>query len=304
MREMFSSCLVKQVSEDPNTYVLSGDHGYALFDALRKEKPTHFINSGVAEQNMVGVAAGLSKVGFYPIVYGLSAFIPVRVVEQIKIDFCYEQLPGLFIGDGAGLVYSHLGTSHQSTEDISCLRGIPHIQIYSPADKFELEYCFNKAVAAKKTIYLRMGKADLGTAHKGSLSDSDFLWSMGPAHVIKKAGAKTAYFATGSMVHTAARLAEAKNLSVDVYSVPFIKPFDEKKYADLLNKYDNVVTFEEHSVYGGLGDCFAAVVAAMGNGPRLKKIGIEDRFSEKCGTYDYLIKEHGLDLESVATKVL
>lgn len=303
MREMFSSSLVKQVIKDPKTYVLSGDHGYALFDALRKEKPTHFINSGVAEQNMVGVAAGLSKVGFYPIVYGLSAFIPVRVVEQIKIDFCYEQLPGLFIGDGAGLVYSHLGTSHQSTEDISCLRGIPHIQIYSPADKYELEFCFNKAVTSANTVYCRMGKADVGNIHQATLKSSDFMWDLGPLHVLKKNSAKTAYFATGSMVKTAVQLVESRNLSVDVYSVPFIKPFDQNKYADLLKKYDRVVTFEEHSIYGGLGDCFAAVVASMGS-TKLQKIGIEDRFSEKCGTYDYLMKEHGLDLESIAAKVL
>lgn len=303
MRETFSTCLVKQVNLNPLTYVLSGDHGYALFDALRKEKPSHFINCGVAEQNMVGVAAGLSKIGMYPIVYGLSAFIPLRVVEQIKIDFCYEGLPGLFIGDGAGLVYSHLGTSHQSTEDIACLRAIPNIQIFSPADEFELEFCFNKAVLERKTVYLRLGKADLGSIHKTKLKDSDFLWEKGPLLTHSKNDAKLAFFATGSMVKTAQTLVEKMNLVADVYSVSFIKPFDENLYANLLKKYENIVTFEEHSIFGGLGDCLASVVANLGN-TQIKKIGISDRFSNKCGTYDYLMKEHGLDLESVAHKVL
>ncbi len=302
MREMFSHCVVNQVKADAKTYLLSGDHGYALFDSLRKEKPDHFINAGVAEQNMVGVAAGLAKLGFYPIIYGLSAFVPVRVLEQIKIDFCYEELPGLFIGDGAGLVYSHLGTSHQSTEDISSLRAVPHIQIYSPSDKFELEYCFNMAMQTKKTVYLRMGKADVGTVHQKTLQTADFAWNMGPLSVVKHSQAKTAYFATGSMVKTAQMLAEAKGYKVDIYSVPFIKPFDNSKYAELLGRYEHVVSFEEHSIYGGLGDCLAAVIANLPK-TSLKKIGIEDKFSNKCGTYDYLMVEHGLDLNTLIERL-
>ena len=145
MREAFSQNLVDLVKNNPAVYVLSGDHGYALFDSLRKENPTHFINAGVAEQNMVGVGAGMAKTGLYPIMYGLCAFVPIRVLEQIKMDFCYENLPGLFIGDGAGVVYSHLGASHQSTEDVSALRGVPNISILSPADKYEFVACFKLA---------------------------------------------------------------------------------------------------------------------------------------------------------------
>ena len=165
MRETFSKSLVQAAQKDPNLYLLTGDHGYALFDGLRKTCPERFINAGVAEQNMVGVAAGMAKLGFMPIIYGLSAFVPVRVLEQIKIDFCYENLPCILIGDGAGVVYSHLGASHQSTEDIACLRAVPNIRILSPADKFELEACFELALKAKAPVYLRMGKADLGSVH-------------------------------------------------------------------------------------------------------------------------------------------
>ena len=120
MRIAFSDALVAAALSDPKVLLLTGDHGYALFDAFRKVRPEQYINCGIAEQNMVGLAAGLAKAGFKPIVYGLAAFIPVRVLEQIKIDVCYENLPVILIGDGAGLVYSHLGTSHQSTEDIAC----------------------------------------------------------------------------------------------------------------------------------------------------------------------------------------
>ncbi|CCI18624.1 putative transketolase, C-terminal section (TK) (fragment) [Microcystis aeruginosa PCC 9807] len=117
MRNAFSDALVKFALGDERVLLLTGDHGYALFDDFRQACPKQYINAGVAEQNMVGVAAGLAKSGFFPVVYGLSSFLPIRVLEQIKLDICYEQLKVLLIGDGAGVVYSSLGSSHQSTED-------------------------------------------------------------------------------------------------------------------------------------------------------------------------------------------
>ena len=122
MRTAFSNSLVTAAQADPRIVLLTGDHGYALFDEFRRVCPSQYFNAGVAEQNMVGVAAGLAKGGFRPIVYGLSAFVPMRVLEQIKLDVCYESLPIVFIGDGAGVVYGHLGASHQSTEDVATLR--------------------------------------------------------------------------------------------------------------------------------------------------------------------------------------
>src|SRR3954452_23155808 len=121
MRDAFSRSLIQAATADPRVLLLTGDHGYALFDEFRRVCPAQYINAGVAEQNMVGLAAGLAKGGLRPVVYGLSAFVPIRVLEQIKLDVCHEQLPVVFIGDGAGVVYSSLGTSHQSTEDIAAL---------------------------------------------------------------------------------------------------------------------------------------------------------------------------------------
>src|SRR5471030_1192006 len=161
MRDAFSNALVAAAKNDPKVLLLTGDHGYALFDAFRKSCPDQYINCGIAEQNMVGVAAGLAKAGFKPVVYGLSAFVPIRVLEQIKIDVCYENLPVVFIGDGAGVVYSTLGTSHQSTEDVAALRGLPNLAILAPADDLEMAECMAHALEAKGPVYLRMGKSDL-----------------------------------------------------------------------------------------------------------------------------------------------
>src|ERR1700759_2126047 len=141
MRPTFSRILAAAAKADERILLLTGDHGYALFDEFRKICPDRFLNAGVAEQNMVGVAAGLAKGGLRPIVYGLSAFVPIRVLEQIKLDVCYERLPVLFIGDGAGVVYSALGSSHQGPEDIAALRALPEMAILSPADAAEMTAC-------------------------------------------------------------------------------------------------------------------------------------------------------------------
>src|SRR5436305_9249592 len=166
MRNAFSQALVETALADPRLVLLTGDHGYALFDDFRRRCPAQYLNAGVAEQNMVGVAAGLAKGGLRPVVYGLSAFVPIRVLEQIKLDVCYEQLPVVFVGDGAGVVYSALGTSHQSTVHVAALRTLPHLGILSPADATEMTACMGLAFEAAGPIYLRMGKCDLGPVHE------------------------------------------------------------------------------------------------------------------------------------------
>jgi transketolase len=295
MREVFSKSLVQAARNNPKLYLLTGDHGYALFDNLRKECPERFINAGVAEQNMVGVAAGLSKLGFLPVIYGLSAFIPVRVLEQIKIDFCYENLPCILIGDGAGVVYSHLGASHQSTEDIACLRAVPNIRILSPADKFEMASCFELALGAKAPVYLRIGKSDVGEIHT---SVPKIEW--GKPVLVKEGNIDTVFFATGSMAVQAVRLADNVYKGAAVYSVPCIKPLDEKTFAEIFKDKKNVVVIEEHSIFGGLGSAIAEISSSVLHGPRVIRLGVKDKFSKMCGSYQYLMKEHEIDYENLS----
>lgn len=199
MRNAFSRALVDAARNDPRIVLLTGDHGYALFDEFRQVCPGQYVNAGVAEQNMVGVAAGLAKGGLRPVVYGLSAFVPVRVLEQIKLDICYEQLPVLLIGDGAGVVYSSLGTSHQSTEDIAALRALPHLSLLSPADAQETAACMKLALDSVGPVYLRMGKSDLGVVHAEPLSLG---WGALPC--VRRGQGPLAWIATGSMVKNGA----------------------------------------------------------------------------------------------------
>lgn len=297
MREAFSNALVRLALADPKVLLLTGDHGYALFDEFRKRCPDQYINAGIAEQNMVGMAAGLARVGFRPFVYGLAAFVPIRTVEQIKLDIAHDDLPVVLLGDGAGFVYSHLGTSHQSTEDIACTRAIPGLEVLSPADRFEMTATMDYAYAANGPVYLRMGKSDRGDVHGGPVGP------MQSGRLLKVRDGRAdrpGLVATGSMVRTAADIAQELDLAV--WSAPSLKPLMAADVCAAVRACSGLVTLEEHSVLGGLG---AAVVEITSeHAPtRVLRIGVPDRFSEHCGTHAYLLREHGLDIDSVRARI-
>jgi len=296
MRAAFSSALIEAAVNDERVVLLTGDHGYALFDEFRKRCPHQYINAGIAEQNMVGVATGLAKAGLRPIVYGLSAFVPVRVLEQIKIDVCYEKLPVIFTGDGAGLVYSTLGTSHQSFEDIACLRAVPYIDIMSPCDAHELTACMRMALELEAPVYFRMGKADVGPVHS-SLPKL----KRGGLTQVRTGNHPVVLIATGSMVKTACALGD--ELDASVWSVPWIKPLDAVQLGGLATSATAFITMEEHSSVGGLGGAVVEAISEATPVPVLR-IGIGQRFSETCGSHAHAMREHGLDFSTVRERVI
>jgi|TARA_B110000438_G_scaffold303258_1_gene363956 transketolase len=297
MREALMEELERLAKNDPKIILLTGDHGYALFDSFRKSFPKQYLNVGIAEQNMVGVAAGLCRAGFKPFVYGLSAFIPVRVLEQIKIDVCHDNLPVVFLGDGAGFVYSHLGTSHQSTEDIAITRAIPNISIFSPADQVEMRNSVNLSYKSNSPVYLRIGKSDGESVHK-----QDVTFAKGDLINIRESSGSIHFIATGSMVKSGLTVADEFK-GAGFSSAPSLKPININQVVDICKKNKVIVTLEEHSIYGGLGS-LVAEISSQNSPSRILIIGVNDRFSEFCGSHDYLLKEHGLNKESIQRKVL
>jgi transketolase len=296
MRNAFARALIQAAQADERMVLLTGDHGYSLFDEFRRVCPQQYLNAGVAEQNMVGVAAGMAKAGLRPVVYGLSAFVPVRVLEQIKLDVCYEQLPVVFIGDGAGVVYSTLGSSHQSTEDVAALRALPHMAILSPADDWEMTACMGLALNVGGPVYVRMGKADLGRVHT-EVPDL----RLGDLCCLRSGNGRLGWIATGSMVQTALTVAGRWPGSA-VWSAPCLKPIDAGQVTAICRRHTVLVVLEEHSVLGGLGSAVAEVAAA--HCPTwVCRIGIADRFSRYCGSYQYLMEEHRLTPDAVWQQV-
>jgi transketolase len=286
MRNTLSELIAESAGCDPNYIVLSGDHGYALFDSIRKLHPVKFINVGVMEQAMVGIAAGLCKQGFKPMVYGLAAFVPIRVLEQIKLDICYPKLPVTFIGDGAGLVYSTLGVSHQCAEDVAALRSLPHLRIYSPCDAFELSACYAEAQKYDGPAYLRIGKGDRPAVNTEPLKGGC------DAYFTHQAQGKNCLVATGAMVSITRQVGQELGLSV--LSVPRLKPVGTLAI-DMLDTFTDIIVVEEHSRYGGLASILAEIFSERpAGGKRIRSVALKEKFSERCGTYQYALSEHDM----------
>jgi transketolase len=289
MRDVLSDLIVTAAREDDRFLVLSGDHGYALFDAIRAERSNQFVNVGVAEQNMIGVAAGLAKVGFRPCVYGLAAFVPIRVLEQIKLDLCHSRLPVMMLGDGAGLVYSTLGVSHQCGEDIACLRPLPHVAIYSPCDAHELVACWREARTADHPTYIRLGKADRPPVHASPLANTEPVFTHRPG---PEAGGAV-IVATGSMVSPCTEF--ARRQGVACISVPRIKPFPDELLG-MCRSASRVIVVEEHAGTGGLWTSVVEQAArrkdAAAGSMAVESLALESAFTKTGGSWQQSLREH------------
>jgi len=300
MRDVLSDLIVAAARDDERFIMLSGDHGYALFDAIRAERPAQFINVGVAEQNMIGVAAGLAKVGFRPCVYGLSAFVPIRVLEQIKLDLCQSRLPVMLLGDGAGLVYSTLGVSHQCGEDIACLRPLPEIAVYSPCEAAELTACWHEARAADYPCYIRLGKADRPTVHAGPLPNT------GPVFTHRSGGdaGGVVLVATGSMVSPCTEFARREGAAC--ISVPRIKPFPDE-LPGMYRSAAKVIVVEEHAGTGGLWTSVVEQAARRrdpgATPPPMESVSLESAFTKTGGSWQHALREHGLADDQLAARL-
>lgn len=295
MRSRLSSLIAQAALDDPKVIVLSGDHGYALFDALRAQSPDQFLNCGIAEQGMIGIAAGLAQQGFKPIVYGLAAFIPMRTLEQIKLDVCFSNLPVIFLGDGAGLVYSTLGASHHCSEDIAVLRPLPNISIYSPCDADEIEACFHDALIKNGPSYIRIGKSDRPIVSQGRMASPCLQYT----HI--SPDKETCIVATGSMVAVATDQAKTHNL--DCVSVARIKPVSAQ-LIQFLSLFKTIITLEEHSKHGGLYSSIAEEFSSHAHfRPRIIPLALKDQFADKCGSYQYALSEHDMDDESIRVRI-
>lgn len=296
MREVLSNFLANNAVKDSNFYVLSGDHGYALFDEIRKKAPEQFINTGVTEQAMVGLAAGMAKTGKRVVIYGLACFIPIRVLEFIKMNICYEKLPVIILGDGAGTIYTTLGASHQTGEDIAAIRSLP-IKIYSPCDKKEMLLCLEDAFKHSGPSYIRIGKSDKPAVHD---FDSNIVLKS-TLFVGGNRESLNAIFATGSMVSTGIEL--AKKFDCAIFSMPILKDFNSDELVNELSKYKSIVTLEEHSIHGGLGSIISEVITDHGISCKLSRQGITKYYTKGVGTYEYAIRYHELDVESLSIKL-
>ena len=303
MRNAFADELTKLGTEDARVVMLSGDIGNRLFDKFKDKHPSRFFNCGVAEANMMGVAAGMAMNGLRPVAYTITPFVTTRCLEQIRTDVCYHEAPVTIVAVGAGLAYSGLGPTHHACEDISFLRSIPNMVVICPGDAFEVRGALRAALQQDRPVYIRMGKKGEPVVHKGPIAD----FAIGKAITISE-GSDVCLLSTGNMLPEAIEAAHKlkdKGISAEVVSFHTVKPLDEARLKASFARFKLVATIEEHSLIGGFGAAVSEwLVDTETPHKKFLRFGTPDAFFKKSGEQEYAREVLGLTGHQIAEKIL
>lgn len=301
MRNAFAAELTELARRDPRVVLLSGDIGNRLFDPFKNECAERFFNCGVAEANMMGVAAGMAMSGMRPVVYTIVPFVTTRCLEQIRIDVCYHAQPVTIVGVGGGLSYASLGSTHHACEDVGLLRLLPGMTIVCPGDAAEVRVGLRAALQHDGPVYLRLGKKGEPRVH-----EQDPPLEIGRSLPVRS-GNDVALLAVGHVLPLALGAADIlaeRGISARVDSFHTVKPLDEECLADVFAHYRLVSVIEEHSVIGGAASAVAEWLARRsGTSARFLPFGVDDRFLHRTGSVAYLRHLVGLEPDVIAAKV-
>ena len=300
MRTAFINQLLEEARHNERVCLVVGDLGYHVVEPFAEEFPDRFINAGIAEQNMAGMAAGLAMTGYNVYIYSIGNFPTLRCLEQIRNDVAYHKANVKVVSVGAGYAYGSLGATHQATEDIGALRTIPNMVVCTPGDPIEARAIATLSANYDGPMYIRLGKAGETIAHTEKKLDLQ-IGDIVP--VVQKDGNKKAVLACGNILASAKKQIEFEQLSCDLYSVPFVKALNKQCLLDIVVRYpDGLITIEEHQRSCGMGsaiveqlnDMFAA--GEIANYPKVQRIAIPDEFVGVVGNQNYLREVEGLKL--------
>lgn len=301
MRRALVNSLTRQVERGGDIYVLSADAGFRVFDEFRKRFPDRFINVGVSESAMVGLAAGLAHQGKQVFCYGIVPFVTLRCLEQVRVDLCCPGLPVKIVGVGGGLTYGAAGMTHHALEDIAVMSALPNMTVVCPGDPVETEEATEASLSLSGPCYIRIGKTGEKVIHTGGLDS--FVIGKG---VRLRGGRDIALIATGNMLATAAEACDILSRRGErpaLISMHTVKPIDRDLIINLAGECSTLVTVEEHSIVGGLGSMVAGVVADGNLGGRVLRFALPDEFPKEAGSQEYFRRKYGLTAEQIAEKI-
>jgi len=296
----FGLAVGELVKEYPELCIVTAD--LCKFSGLERfwqEHPQNLYNVGIAEQNMIGMAAGLACEGVTVFAATYASFLSTRALDQVRISMGYMKAPVKLVGLTAGFSAGILGATHMALEDVAILRSVPNMTILSPADCLEEMKCLEAAVAYPGPVYIRL----TGTKRMPSVYREDYDFRIGKAVSLRQ-GQDVCILATGSMVSTAVKVAEEmekSGISAAVYNIHTLKPIDRDLMGSL-GMYRLVVTVEEHSVIGGLGGAVAEEISGLPVRPKLLRIGVEDYYPH-AGPYSSLIADAGLSRDRIFQRI-
>lgn len=297
MRTAFVKQLIEEAKHNDKIFLIVGDLGFNVVEEFVNLFPDRFLNAGIAEQNMIGVAAGLAKEGYNVYVYSIGNFPTLRCLEQIRYDVAYHNLNVKIVSVGAGYAYGSLGASHHATEDIGVMRVIPNMVVCSPGDPVETKKITTISANYDGPMYLRLGKAGEAVVHAQDI----FNLNIGEILPIrKKDGSKKVLLVSGSILSKAI---DCETFSeMDIYSIPFVKPLNVEHIKSIAVKYSDITVLEEHQKSCGVGSAIIEQINdlyafdILSEFPRIKRLAIDDKFYSISGTQDYLRKQAGLFL--------
>ena len=300
MRTAFIDRLCTLAEGDERVWLLTGDLGFSVLERFADAYPERFVNAGVAEQNMIGVAAGLALSGKIPFVYSIANFPVMRCLEQIRNDVCYHRLDVKVVSVGGGMVYGSQGYTHHGVEDIAVMSALPGMAVLAPADPIEAAWAAEAAVERSGPVYVRLGKAGDPVLH-----ETPPHLEFGRAVTVRE-GDDVTLVSTGAALRIALESAAAlaaRGVSARVLSMPTVKPIDIDALTAAATQTPLVVTIEEHGPVGGLFSAVLEVVAPL-RAAGVVRVSLAAEPAPIAGSCAYLSEAAGLDPLAIAETVV
>lgn len=308
MRAEATRIIYETALKNKDIIFIAGDLGHSFAEKYRENIPGQYINTGLAEQNMIGVAAGLALSGKKVFTFSITTFALMRCFEQIRVDVCYQNLDVTIIGVGAGFAYNTSGCTHFGTEDITIMRALPNMKIYCPCHPLEARFMAEKVLRVGGPAYLRLGKGkETPISELAGETLEDVESGKG---VVVLPGTDMTIFATGHIVTeaiSAANKLKKHGWSMEVINIHTIKPLDKEIVLDRAKSRKAVFSLEEHVIYGGLGSAISEVISEASFKARplvFKRFGIRDRFTSMVGQIETLRKDNAIDNENIVREIL
>ena len=302
MRNAFADEINQIAKSDPSVALLSGDIGNRLFDQFKESNPGRFVNCGVAESNMISMAAGMAMSGMKPVAYTIASFLIYRAFEQIRVDLSYHDAAVLLVGVGGGLSYASNGSTHHTLEDISLMRSLPNMQVICAGDPLEVRAATKAFFSDPKPTYLRIGKKGEAPVHEKALDN----FMVGKSICLKR-GQSVALLATGNMLPNCSSVSdelEKRGIPSSLYSFHTVKPLDKECLEEIFAEHQYVITVEEHGRLGGFGSAVAEWLASQKQPrARLLTLGTPDQFLLYTGNQEEARKNFGLDKAGLVEQV-
>ncbi|MEW6685262.1 MAG: transketolase C-terminal domain-containing protein [Candidatus Edwardsbacteria bacterium] len=300
MRRAFFDTVTDMAQECDDIYLLTGDLGFGLFDEFRSKYSERFFDIGVAEANMIGIAAGLALSDKNVYCYSIIPFLIMRTFEQIRIDIAYQNLNVKLVGTGGGFTYGLEGFTHFGLEDLALMRTLPNITIVVPADPLEAKCLAKISYEYRSPMYIRLGKTGEPRVHN---SEPDF--RIGKPIFLSE-GSDIALFAIGSMVYVGKQVVERlkkSGVKTTLINMHTLKPFNRNIVCQVASAHQVIFSLEEHYTEGGLGSSIAEVIAEKGDGGIFRRIGV-DKLNRFVGDSDFLREKYGLTVDKVYDRIL